>query len=337
MPPKMHAFQIKRPNGPLERVEREIPTPPSGFVRMKVHTCGVCHSDVFTVEGSIPGTEYPRVPGHEVIGVIDAVGAGVTEWQIGQRVGVGWHGGYCGHCDQCRQGHFFACVATQVTGLNRDGGYADYMIAPTTALARVPDQLSDEEAAPLMCAGVTTFNALRNSGTKPGDLVAILGVGGLGHLGIQFAAKMGLETVAIARGEDKKELALKLGAKHYIDSQSKDPSVELTRLGGAKAVLATVTQGDAMTASMGGLSVNGRLMVIGAPPTMSIIPYLLIAGRRAIQGWYSGTSIDSEETLAFSVLSGVRPMNEVFPMQKANEAFERMKSGAAKFRVVLKS
>ncbi len=333
---KMRAIQVTKAGGPLELVEREIPTPGAGKVRVKVQACGVCHSDVLVKEGHWPGLQYPRVPGHEVIGVVDALGAGVAGWTVGQRVGVGWHGGHCGRCDSCRRGDFFACqLGPQVTGISFDGGYADYMIAPVEGLAAVPDELTGADAAPLMCAGITTFNALRNSGARGGDLVAILGLGGLGHLGVQFAAKMGFKTVGIARGKDKEPLAKKLGAWRYIDSQTQDPAAELTRLGGAKVILATVTNGDAMTATLGGLGANGTLLVVGAPQSLEISPGLLIGGKRSVTGWYSGTSIDSQDTLAFSAFSGVRSMNEIFPLERAGEAYERMMSGKARFRVVL--
>jgi D-arabinose 1-dehydrogenase-like Zn-dependent alcohol dehydrogenase len=333
---KMRAAQVSRANGPLELVEREIPQPGAGLVRIKVQACGVCHSDALVKEGRWPGLQFPRVPGHEVVGLVDAVGTGVAGWTPGQRVGVGWHGGHCGRCDSCWRGDFFACqLALQITGISFDGGYADYMIAPAAALALVPEDLSAVEGAPLMCAGITTFNSFRNSGARPGDLVAVLGVGGLGHLGVQFAAKMGFRTVAIARGKDKEPLALKLGAWRYIDSQAQDPAVELSRLGGAKVILATVTSGEAMSAVLGGLGVNGTLIVVGAPRSLEISPGLLIAGRRSIKGWYSGTSVDSQDTLKFSAFTGVRSMNEVFPLERVTEAYERMMSGKARFRVVL--
>jgi len=333
---KMRAIQVSRPGGPFEIVEREIPLPGAGAVRIKVHACGICHSDSLVKEGLWPGLQYPRVPGHEVIGTVDAVGSGVPQWKAGQRVGVGWHGGNCGYCDACRRGDFFACnVALQITGISFDGGYADYMIAPAIALALVPDSLSPVDAAPLMCAGVTTYNALRNSAARAGDLVAVLGLGGLGHLGVQYAVKMGFRTVAIARGKDKEPLARKLGAGHYIDSQSEDPAAELQRLGGANAILATATSGDAMSAVQGGLSANGTLIVIGAAESMQASLLLLISGCRSIKGWYSGTAIDSQDTLAFSVLTGVRSMNEVVPLDRVSEGYERMMSGKARFRVVL--
>lgn len=333
----MRAFQVSRAGGPLELVERPVPEPPVGTVRIKVQACGICHSDVLTKDGIWPGIAYPRVPGHEVIGVIDAVGKNVPpRWQTGQRVGVGWHAYHCGYCDLCRRGEFFACTSgVGITGVTLDGGYAEYMVAPVTALALVPAQLPVLEAAPLMCAGLTTFNALRHSGARPGDVVAILGLGGLGHLGVQYAAKMGYRTVAIARGKDKEPLARQLGALHYIDSQSSDPAAELQKRGGAKAILATVTHGPAMEATTQGLAPYGKLMVIGAVPSLEASPIFLLSGRRSIEGWYSGTSIDSEDTLAFSVQSSVRPMNEVYPMGRAPEAFERMMSGQARFRVVL--
>jgi D-arabinose 1-dehydrogenase-like Zn-dependent alcohol dehydrogenase len=333
---KMRVVQVTSPNTPFELVERKIPEPGTGSVRIKVQACGICHSDSLVKEGSFPGIQYPRVPGHEVVGVIDAVGEAVAGWTEGQMVGVGWHGGQCGYCDACRRGKFFACqYASQITGISYDGGYADYMIAPASAVALVPEGLSPIEAGPLMCAGVTTFNALRSCGARAGDTVAVLGVGGLGHLGVQFAAKMGFRTVAIARGSDKEALAKELGAWRYIDSQAQDPAAELSKVGGASVILATVTNGKAMSAVMGGLAVNGKLMVLGAPESLEVSPYLLIAGQRSVAGWYSGTSIDSQDTLAFSVLTGVRSMNEVFPLERASEAYERMMSGRARFRVVL--
>lgn len=333
--PKMRVVQVPRPNGPFEIVERDIPEPSADWVRIKVHACGVCHSDSLTKEGTYPGIQFPRVPGHEVIGTIDAVGPGVDRWTTGQRVGVGWHGGYCGKCDPCRHGNFFACLTGRVTGITQDGGYAEYMLAPVTALALFPEELSPVDAAPLMCAGLTTFNALRNSGARAGDLVAVLGLGGLGHLGVQYAAKMGFKTVGIARGKDKELLARKLGAWHYIDSQAQNPAAELAKLGGAKIILATVTSGEAMSATMGGLGIKGTFMILGAAQSITASPLMLLSGNRSIKGWYSGTSIDSQETLAFSVFSGVRSMNEIFPLERAPEAYERMMSGKARFRVVL--
>lgn len=335
----MRVAQVSEPNGPIEIIEREIPEPMAGWVRIRVEACGVCHSDSMTKEGLWPGVEFPRVPGHEVAGVVDAVGAGVKGWTNGQRVGVGWHAGHCGYCRSCRRGNFFACeVSLMVSGISFDGGYAEYMVAPAVALALIPDELSDEEAAPLMCAGITTFNSLRNSGARPGDTVAILGIGGLGHLAVQFAVKMGFRTIAIARGADKEALARKLGAHHYIDSRAQDPASELQKFGGASIILATVTNGKAMSAVLGGLGVNGKFMVLGAADaSLEVPPLLLITGRRSVMGWYSGTSIDSEDTLSFSVLAGVRAMIEVYPLERAAEAYEQMMSGKARFRVVLKT
>jgi D-arabinose 1-dehydrogenase-like Zn-dependent alcohol dehydrogenase len=331
----MRVVQVSRPNGPFESVERQIPQPGAGSVRIKVQACGICHSDSLIKEGAFPGIQYPRVPGHEVSGVVDAVGPGVAGFAPGQRVGVGWHGGYCGQCDQCRRGNFFACVTGQVTGITFDGGYAEYMIAPASAVARMPAELQSVDAAPLMCAGITTFNALRNSGARPGDVVAVLGLGGLGHLGVQYAARMGFHTVGIARGKDKEALARQLGAAVYIDSQAQDPAAELLKLGGAKVILATATSGEAMSAVQGGLAVNGTLLIVGAAGSMQVSPLLLLMGCRSIKGWYSGTSIDSEDTLAFSARTGVRSMNETFPLERASEAYDRMMSGKARFRVVL--
>jgi D-arabinose 1-dehydrogenase-like Zn-dependent alcohol dehydrogenase len=306
-------------------------------VRVKVEACGICHSDAMTKEGTWPGIEYPRVPGHEIAGNIDAIGPGVLGWTRGQRVGVGWHGGHCGYCDSCRRGDFVTCqVALQIPGIAYDGGYAEYMIAPAGALALIPDGLSSMDAAPLVCAGVTTFNSLRNSGARPGDLVAILGIGGLGHLGVQFAAKMGFNTVAIARGLDKEPLARKLGANSYIDSHAQNPAKELLKLGGAKVVLATVTNGDAMSAVLGGLGVNGKLIILGAAAEPLQVPGIpLLMGRRSVLGWPSGSSIDSQDTLFFSAQTGVRSMNEVFPLARATEAYDHMMSGKARFRAIL--
>jgi D-arabinose 1-dehydrogenase-like Zn-dependent alcohol dehydrogenase len=331
----MRVAQIAKPNAPFEIVERPIPDPGPGTVRVKVACCGVCHSDAMVKDGQWPGLQYPRVPGHEAIGVIDAVGAGVESWNVGQQVGVGWNGGYCGHCDRCRRGEFFACVHGKTTGVDFDGGYGQYMIAPASAVALMPAGLQPVDAAPLMCAGLTTFNALRNCGARAGDLVAVLGLGGLGHLGVQYAAKMGYYVVGIARGADKEAFARQLGCHHYIDSTVQDASAELQRLGGAKAILATATSGDAMSAVQGGLAVNGTMLVIGAADNLSVSPIGLIMGSRTVKGWYSGTSIDSQDTLAFSARTGVKSMNEVYPLDQVNQAYERMISGKARFRVVL--
>src|SRR5881394_381977 len=335
--PRMKVAQVPKAGADFEIVEREIPEPGPGQVRIRVQACGICHSDSLVKDGLMPGIEYPRVPGHEVIGVIDALGRDVPpRWAVGQRVGVGWHAWHCGYCDNCRRGDFFACqTGVKVTGMSFDGGYAEYMIAPATALAVMPAELPAADAAPLMCAGLTTFNALRNSGARPGDLVAVLGLGGLGHLGVQYAAKMGFHTVAIARGKDKEPLARQLGASIYVDSQSQDPAAELLKLGGANVIIATVTAGAAMSAVVGGLAVNGTLMLIGAAESMQVSPLLLLMGRRSVKGWYSGTSIDSQDTLAFSARLGVRSMNETFPLERVNEAYARMMSGKARFRVVL--
>jgi D-arabinose 1-dehydrogenase-like Zn-dependent alcohol dehydrogenase len=332
---KMRVVQVPRPKGAFEIVERPIPEPGPATLRIKVQACGVCHSDSMVKEGLFPGIEYPRVPGHEVAGVVDAIGPGVSGWAPGQKVGVGWHGGYCGVCDPCRRGNFFACVTGQITGLTFDGGYGEYMIAPISAVARMPAELSPELAAPLMCAGITTFNALRNSGAGPGEVVAVLGLGGLGHLGVQYAAKMGFHTVGIARGKDKEPLARQLGAAVYIDSQAQDPAAELRKLGGAKVILATATSGEAMSAVQGGLGVNGTLLIVGAAPSMQISPISLLGACQSIKGWYSGTSIDSEDTLTFSSRTGVRSMNEIYPLERVSEAYDRMMSGKARFRVVL--
>ena len=332
----MRSVQVSKANGPFEIVERDIPEPSAAQVRIKVQACGVCHSDSFTKEGLFPGIQYPRVPGHEIAGVIDKVGKDVTQWEPGQRVAVGWHGGHCGHCESCRRGDFVTCKYAQVPGISYDGGYADYMIAPIEALALIPEQLSAIEAAPLMCAGITTYNALRNSGARAGDVVAILGIGGLGHLGVQFAAKMGFRTIAIARGKDEEELVKKLGARQYIDNRSQNAVEELNKLGGAKVILGTVPSGKAMSSILGGLAVNGKLIMIGvSEEPVEVPPALYVIGRRSLVGWPAGTSIDSQDTLSFSVMSGVRPMTEVYPLERAGEAYEQMMSGRARFRAVL--
>jgi D-arabinose 1-dehydrogenase-like Zn-dependent alcohol dehydrogenase len=336
MAKKMRAVQVARAKGPLELVEKDIPEPTARTVRIKVQACGICHSDSFAKDGLFPGIKYPRVPGHEVAGIIDAVGPEVVGWQKGQKVGVGWHGGHCNHCNSCRRGDFNTCANVQICGISYDGGYEEYMIAPMEALVLIPDELSAVEAGPLLCAGITTFNSLRNSGARPGDVVAILGVGGLGHLGVQFASKMGFKTVAIARGKDKEALAKKLGAQYYIDSEGQDVAAELNKLGGAKVILATVTSGKAMSSVVGGLAINGKLIVLGAASEpLEISALALIRDRRSIMGWPSGSAIDSEDTLSFCKLTGVRSMNEVFPLEKAQEAYDLMMSGKARFRIVL--
>jgi D-arabinose 1-dehydrogenase-like Zn-dependent alcohol dehydrogenase len=333
---RMRAIQVSSANGAFELVEREVPSPRSRQVRIKVQACGICHSDSFTKMGAFPGIKFPRVPGHEVVGVIDAVGADVPEWKGGMRVGVGWYGGHCGHCSSCRRGDFITCKTGQIPGISYDGGYADFMIAPFEALAAIPDVLSATEAAPLLCAGITTFNALRHSGAQPGDVVAVLGIGGLGHLGIQYVAKMGCHTIAIARGAEKEPLALRLGAHRYIDSTAQNVAEELSKLGGARVILATLTDAKSMSAAIGGLSIDGKLIVIGASmQPIEVPPLAMIGGRRSVIGWPSGTSIDSQDTLDFSVLANIRPMIETYPLERAAEAYERMLSGKARFRVVL--
>ncbi len=333
---KMMVAQVPRAGAPFQFVEREIPVPKAGEVRIKVQACGVCHSDVLTKEGHWPGIQYPRVPGHEVAGVIDDVGPGVSAWKTGQRVGVGWHGGHDGTCRECRRGDFVNCTNMKVCGISYDGGYQQYMVAPIEALAAIPDSLTDVEAAPLLCAGVTTYNSLRHSGALPGDLVAVLGVGGLGHLGIQFANKFGYKVAAIARGPEDEGLAKKLGAHIYINNKATDAAQALQKLGGAKVVLATAPSSKAMSELVDGLAPNGRLMVVGATfDPISVTPIQLISGTRSLQGWAAGTPADSEDTLNFSELAGVRPMIETYPLAKAEEAYARMMSGKAEFRVVL--
>jgi len=332
----MRAVQIPAANAEFEFVDRPVPEPPAGFVRIRVEACGICHSDSLPKSGHMPGIPYPIVPGHEVVGVIDAVGPGVAQWTTGQRAGAGWNGGFCGYCDPCRRGDFYACrTMSRITGVTVDGGYAQYMLAHASAVARVPDALSAEDAAPLMCAGLTTFNALRHSGARPGDVVAIHGLGGLGHLGVQFANKMGFRTVGVARGQDKAALAHDLGAAHYIDATAGDPAKALQQLGGAKAILATVTDAAAMQSVIGGLAVNGTLLIVGAVPSLAVPSLQLLSNRQSVKGWYSGTSIDAEDTLNFAAQTGVRSMNEIYPLEKAAEAYARMMSGQARFRVVL--
>ena len=332
----MRIAQVSRAGGDFQIVEREIPKPGSGQIRIKVEACGVCHSDAFTKEGAWPGIQYPRVPGHEVAGVIDELGVGVTAWKTGQRVGVGWHGGQDGTCPSCRRGDFRNCRNLRIPGISYDGGYQEYMVAPVEALAAIPESLSSVEAAPLLCAGITTYNALRHSGAMPGDLVAILGVGGLGHLGIQFANKFGYKVAAIGRGPENAALAKKLGANLYIDSKATNAAEELQKLGGAQVILATAPSSKAMSALIDGLGPNGKLIVIGATfDPIEVTPVQLIGGCRTIQGWAAGTPADSEDTLRFADLSGVRPMIETYPLERAGEAYARMMSGDAQFRVVL--
>jgi len=333
---KMRVVQVTHPKGEFEIVEREIPEPGAGQVRVKVEACGICHSDMFVKQGLWPGLQYPRVPGHEIGGRVDAVGDNVIEWKKGQRVGVGWHGGHCFVCAQCRRGDFAMCVNRKVTGFDFDGGYADYMIAPAATLAAIPDELPAEEAGPFMCAGVTVYNALRNSGALGGEVVAVHGIGGLGHLGIQYARQMGFETVALGRGKDKEPLAKKLGAHHYIDSDAGDAVAELQKLGGAHVILATAPNAKAISALVDGLSVNGKLVVPAAPnEPLTVSAMSLFLQRRSVLGWYSGTAKDSQDTLEFSALTGVHPMIEKYPLSRVGEAYEQMMSGKARFRAVL--
>ncbi len=332
----MKVVQVSRPGGNFEIVEREIPEPGAGAVRIKVQACGICHSDLLTKEGLWPGIQYPRVPGHEVAGIIDEVGAGVSTWKKGQRVGVGWHGGQDGTCRECRRGDFRNCRNLKVTGISYDGGYQQYMVAPVEALAAIPETLRDVDAAPLLCAGITTYNSLRHSGALPGDLVAVQGIGGLGHLGIQFANKFGYQVVAIGRGSGNAPLAKKLGASVYIDSTATNAAEALQKLGGARVILATAPNSKAMSELINGLGPNGKLVVVGATSDpIEVSPVQLINGSRTIQGWAAGTPADSEDTLHFAELTGVRPMIETYPLDKADEAYARMMSGKAEFRVVL--
>jgi len=333
----MRAAVIPQAGAKFRIEERELPQPARHEVRLRVQACGVCHSDALTVGGRMPGLKYPRIPGHEVIGVVEAIGADVEGWTPGTRVGVGWSSGACGYCLHCRHGDAFACLNFQgATGVSRDGGYATHMLAHASALARVPAQLDSVASAPLLCAGITTFNALRHCGARAGELVAIHGVGGLGHLGIQFAARLGFRVVAVSRGSDKEELARSLGAHEYVDTERGDPAAALRSLGGARAILATVTEAGAMQAVVGGLGPNGTMLVIGGVGMLSVDSFALLSKRAAVKGWYSGTSVDSEDTLRFSQLNKVESMNEVYPLEQAQAAYERMMSGKARFRVVLK-
>lgn len=336
MTEKMRAMQVAEPGGDFELVERDVPEPGRGEALVRVEACGICHSDMYAKLGAFPGVTFPVVPGHEIAGRIAALGEGANGWEEGQRVGVGWFGGNCGWCEPCRRGQFISCQNMGIPGVTMDGGYADYVVVPASALASIPDDLDAAEAAPLLCAGITTFNALRHSSASGGDLVAVLGVGGLGHLGVQFAAKLGFETVAIARGTDKEALARELGAHHYIDSTASDPGAALAELGGAKVILATVTASAAMSACLGGLGPGGELIVVGASPDpIEVPPPAIIGGQRGVRGHASGTSKDSEDTLDFSVLSDVRARIETMPLERAAEAYERMMAGDARFRMVL--
>ena len=332
----MKTAVIPRPGADFQIIDREIPSPDAREARIRVQACGICHSDVFTKEGTWPGIQYPRVPGHEIAGIIDELGTGVSEWRIGQRVGVGWHGGHDGTCLACRRGDFRNCENLKIPGINYDGGYEQYMVAPAEALVAIPDTLSDVDAAPLLCAGITTYNSLRHSGALPGDLVAVQGIGGLGHLGIQFASKFGHRVAAIGRGSGNAALAKKLGASLYIDSKASNAAAELQKLGGARAILATAPNAKSMSELIDGLGPNGKLIVVGADfSPIEVTPAQLITGSRSIQGWATGSPADAEDTLRFAELSGVRPMIETYPLERAGEAYARMLSGDAQFRVVL--
>lgn len=335
MAKKMKALQVSTPNAPFELVERDIPEPGAGRVRVKVEACGVCHSDVFTRSGAYPGLTLPRVPGHEIAGRVDAVGPNVTPWKVGDRVGVGWHGGHCFVCDPCRRGLFINCVNGKVTGISHDGGYAEYAVVPAESLARIPESLSAVDAGPLMCAGVTTYNALRNSGARPGQLVAVQGIGGLGHLALQFASRMGFRTVAISRGADKAALARELGAHEYIDTQATPAADALQRLGGADVVLATAPHAEAIASTVGGLAPRGKLLIVAAPFNALSINALQLLSGKSIAGWPSGSSIDSEDTMAFSALTNVRPRVETYKLEQAEQAFAAMVENRARFRAVL--
>jgi D-arabinose 1-dehydrogenase-like Zn-dependent alcohol dehydrogenase len=330
-------MQVSAPGGPFQLVQKEFPDPGPGQVRIRVHACGVCHSDSLTKNGQWPGIAYPRVPGHEIAGVVDAVGDGVPLFKPGQRVGLGWHGGHCNYCAPCRRGDFVLCENQVISGINFDGGYADYVIAPANAIAFMAPELDDADAAPLLCAGITTFNALRNSGARTGDTVAILGIGGLGHLAIQYAAKSGYRTIAIARGRDKAQLAQQLGAHLYIDTTTQNPAEELKKLGGANIILSTITSSKALDWVVDGLAPAGKFILVGAPEDgpVTVNPFPLLLGRRTYAGWPSGTGMDSEDTLKFSALTGVKPISETYPIEQAAEAYDRMMSGKARFRVVL--
>lgn len=333
----MKAAQVQEKGGDFKIVELDKPNPAKKQVLVKIEACGICHSDAFVKDGTFPGIQYPRVPGHEVVGIIEEVGDEVDMWKKGQRVGIGWHGGHCFECDPCRRGDFINCQNAQVSGISYDGGYAEYMVAPQEAIAAVPDELSSVEAAPLLCAGITVFNALRNSGIKPGDLVAVQGIGGLGHLAVQYAVKMGMRTVAISHSDNKKELAEKLGAQHFINTNNEDPAKALQKLGGARLILATAPVSSAITAVVDGLGIDGKVLMVAATgEPVEASPMQLLMGRKSLSGWPSGTAKDSEDTLHFSALTGTVPMIEEFPLDKVNEAYDRMINNEARFRIVLK-
>lgn len=332
----MKAMQVSEPGSDFQLIDKEVPTPTDNEVLIKVEACGICHSDAFVKDGTMPGIEYPRVPGHEVIGIVESVGKNVSKWEEGQRVGVGWHGGHCFDCDSCRSGDFINCENAKITGISFDGGYAEYMSAPESAVASIPESLSSAEAAPLLCAGITTFNALRNSNLQPGDVVAVQGIGGLGHLAVQYAHHFGCETVALSRGTDKKELAEQLGADHFIDTEASNAAEELQKMGGARVILATAPSSKAITSVIDGLGVDGKLLVVAATADpIEVSPFQLIMGRKSISGWPSGTAKDSEDTLDFSALTDITPKIETYPLAKANEAYDRMINNEARFRVVL--
>ncbi|MDC7995412.1 alcohol dehydrogenase [Altibacter sp. HG106] len=332
----MKAVQVKEAGGDFHLVDLEKPSPKANEIRIKVEACGICHSDNFVKQGGFPGLEYPRVPGHEVVGFIDAIGDGVSNWKKGQRVGVGWHGGHCFTCESCRRGDFITCENAKVCGISYDGGYAEYMCAPQEAVASVPDELSSEEAAPLLCAGITVFNAMRNSHVRPGDTVAVQGIGGLGHLALQYAHKMGMKTVALSHGADKEELAKELGAHHYINTSQNDGAEALQKLGGAHLIVATAPHADAISSVIDGLAIDGRIICIGATPDpIEVSPMQLLMHRKGITGWPSGTAMDSEDTLNFSAMTNSKPMIETFPLEKVSEAFDKMLNNKARFRVVL--
>ncbi|MCX5744366.1 MAG: alcohol dehydrogenase [Proteobacteria bacterium] len=333
--PTMKAVVVTTPNGPFEIVEREIPTPGAGWIRVKVEACGVCHSDAFARSGAYPGMKLPRIPGHEIAGRVDAIGANVTMWKVGDRVGVGWHGGHCFECDACRRGLFINCAKAQVTGISHDGGYAEYAVVPSASAARIPEGLSAVDAGPLLCAGVTTYNALRNSGARPGDTVAIQGIGGLGHLAVQYAARMGFRTIAISRGADKAALARELGAHAYVDTEANTAAVGLQQLGGADVILATAPNSDAIQSTVDGLKPRGKLLIVAAPFTPITVSAMGLLSGKTIAGWPSGSAIDSEDTMAFSALTGVRPRVETFPLAQAEQAFAHMMANKARFRAVL--
>lgn len=331
----MRAAVIRAKGEPFFLEERDEPEPGPGEIRIAVEACGVCHSDAMIKEGQLPGLRFPRVPGHEAAGRVDAVGEGVSRWAVGDRVGVGWHGGHCFECDHCRRGDFINCDNGKVTGATHDGGYATAMVVPAESAARIPDELDAVHAGPLLCAGVTTFNALRNAGLRAGATVAVQGIGGLGHLGVQFARRMGCRTVAISRGEDKKSLAEELGAHEFIDAKADDPAKALQALGGADVILATAPHGDAIESVFGGLSKRGRLLVVAATGEKLAFPGFALLSGKSVAGWPSGTAADSEDTMRFAAAQGVEAACETFPLEQANEAYAKMMDNEVRFRAVL--